>query len=64
LYEEERQTEKKNVNQLSTNSDQVHSSTRMLVRYTHPTEERKAEPLGSFSHSTRHNGVTIARSAE
>jgi hypothetical protein len=33
-----------------------HSSTIMLVRYTHPTEERKAEPLGSFSHS----GVTMA----
>ena len=26
-----------------------HSSTRMLARYTHPSEERKAEALGSFS---------------
>ena len=26
-----------------------HSSTRMLARYTHPTEERKLDALGSFS---------------
>ena len=26
-----------------------HSSTRMLARYTHPSEERKADALGSFS---------------
>ena len=25
-----------------------HSCTRMLARYTHPTEERKADALGSF----------------
>ena len=25
-----------------------HSSTRMLARYTHPSEERKTEALGSF----------------
>jgi integrase len=26
-----------------------HSSTRMLARYTHPSEERKTEALGSFA---------------
>ena len=29
-----------------------HSSTRMLARYTHPTEARKLEALESFSHAT------------
>ena len=29
-----------------------HSSTRMLARYTHPTEARKFEALESFSHAT------------
>jgi len=35
----------------------VHSSTRMLARYTHPTEERKADALGSFTLAA---GVTTA----
>ena len=30
-----------------------HSSTRMLARYTHPTEERKADAIGSFELSRR-----------
>ena len=30
-----------------------HSSTRMLARYTHATEELKAEALGSFELSPR-----------
>ena len=29
-----------------------HSSTHMLARYTHPTDERKLDALGSFSLST------------
>ena len=34
-----------------------HSATRMLARYTHPTEDRKADALGSFKLAP---GVTTA----
>ena len=38
-----------------------HSSTRMLARYTHPSEERKADAMATF----RLSGVTTAsQSAE
>ena len=36
-----------------------HSSTRMLARYTHPSEERKTEALGSLTEVFGHKPVTI-----
>ena len=39
-----------------------HSSTRMLARYTHPTEARKIDALESFSRVTNTSQSEIDRS--
>jgi integrase len=41
-----------------------HPSTRMLARYTHPTEARKVDALDTFSLRARHKHVTNANQRE
>ncbi len=41
-----------------------HSSTRMLARYTHPTEARKADALGSFALQSTAPVTTASQSPE